>query len=215
MTTINDRLRHIVDEYFEGNKTQFAKAIGIPPTSVCNYIGGQRASKPSSEMLAKIVVETNISPEWLLTGEGEMLKSERPQIEEGTEGIPLLPVKAQGGSLNEFVASPMLHECERIVCPIGGVDFAMTISGESMYPEYPNGSQIFVKKVNEKAFIEWGKCYVLDTCNGAVIKILVPGADDSKVKCLSVNKDERYAPFEVAWKDVFGVYRVVLCMQVK
>lgn len=109
----------------------------------------------------------------------------------------------------------MLHECERIVCPIGGVDFAMTISGESMYPEYPNGSQIFVKKVNEKAFIEWGKCYVLDTCNGAVIKILVPGADERKVKCLSVNKEERYAPFEVEWKDIFGVYRVVLCMQVK
>lgn len=215
MNTINDRLRHIIDALFDGNKTQFAKTIDIPPTSISNYVGGQRASKPSSDMLERIVKEINISSDWLLTGEGEMLKTDIPQTDGGFVGIPLLPVKAQGGRLNEFVASPMLHECERIVCPIGGVDFAMTISGESMYPEYPNGSQIFVKKVNEKAFIEWGKCYVLDTCNGAVIKILVPGADERKVKCLSVNKEERYAPFEVEWKDIFGVYRVVLCMQVK
>lgn len=202
------QLESLINYYTDGNKTQFANMLGIKPQTVNSWF--LRDTFDLELIYSKCI---DISSDWLLTGEGEMLKSERPQIEEG--GIPLLPVKAQGGSLNEFVASPMLHECERIVCPIGGVDFAMTISGESMYPEYPNGSQIFVKKVNEKAFIEWGKCYVLDTCNGAVIKILVPGADESKVKCLSVNKDERYAPFEVAWKDVFGVYRVVLCMQVK
>lgn len=202
------QLESLINYYTDGNKTQFANMLGIKPQTVNSWF--LRDTFDLELIYSKCI---DISSDWLLTGEGEMLKSERPQIEEG--GIPLLPVKAQGGSLNEFVASPMLHECERIVCPIGGVDFAMTISGESMYPEYPNGSQIFVKKVNEKAFIEWGKCYVLDTCNGAVIKILVPGADETKVKCLSVNKDERYAPFEVAWKDVFGVYRVVLCMQVK
>lgn len=204
------QLESLINYYTDGNKTQFANMLGIKPQTVNSWF--LRDTFDLELIYSKCI---DISSDWLLTGEGEMLKSERPQIEEGTEGIPLLPVKAQGGSLNGFAASPMLYECERIVCPIGGVDFAMTISGESMYPEYPNGSQIFVKKVNEKAFIEWGKCYVLDTCNGAVIKILVPGADETKVKCLSVNKDERYAPFEVAWKDVFGVYRVVLCMQVK
>ena len=203
------QLESLINYYTDGNKTQFANMLGIKPQTVNSWF--LRDTFDLELIYSKCI---DISSEWLLTGEGNMLKDERVDVE-GTGGIPLLPVKAQGGSLNEFVASPMLHECERIVCPIGGVDFAMTISGESMYPEYPNGSQIFVKKVNEKAFVEWGKCYVLDTCNGAVIKILVPGADDSKVKCLSVNKDERYAPFEVAWKDVFGVYRVVLCMQVK
>lgn len=205
-----EQLECLVNYYADGNKAQFASMLGIKPQTLSMWF-----TRNSFDVELVYTKCEDISSDWLLTGEGEMLKSERPQIEEGTEGIPLLPVKAQGGSLNGFAASPMLYECERIVCPIGGVDFAMTISGESMYPEYPNGSQIFVKKVNEKAFIEWGKCYVLDTCNGAVIKILVPGADESKVKCLSVNKDERYAPFEVAWKDVFGVYRVVLCMQVK
>jgi phage repressor protein C with HTH and peptisase S24 domain len=55
-----------------------------------------------------------------------------------------------------------------------GADWAITVSGESMAPEYPSGAQILVKKINEKAFIDWGKVYVLDTCNGTVIKILTP-----------------------------------------
>lgn len=208
--TVKDRTLEFID-YLGIKMKTFEEKCSLST----GYITSMRKGFGSDKLNNVLKAYPQLNREWLLYGEGEMLKSERPQIDEGAEGIPLLPVKAQGGSLNEFVASPMLHECERIVCPIGGVDFAMTISGESMYPEYPNGSQIFVKKVNEKAFVEWGKCYVLDTCNGAVIKILVPGADETRVKCLSVNKDERYAPFEVAWKDVFGVYRVVLCMQVK
>ncbi|MBQ7774538.1 MAG: S24 family peptidase [Lachnospiraceae bacterium] len=129
--------------------------------------------------------------------------------------VPLLPIAAQGGSLSEFVVSVKENDCEKVVSPVRGADFAMPVSGDSMAPEYPNGSQIFIKKINEAAFIEWGKVYVLDTCNGTVIKILVPSEKDGYVKCVSINKDPIYAPFEVAWKDVFGVYRVLLCMSVK
>lgn len=207
--TIKERTLEFVD-YLGVKMKCFEEKCGLSS----GYVTSMRKGFGSDKLNNVLKEYPQLNREWLLYGEGEMLKTDAEK-DVCADGVPLLPVKAQGGSLNGFAASPMLHECERIVCPIGGVDFAMTISGESMYPEYPNGSQIFVKKVNEKAFIEWGKCYVLDTCNGAVIKILVPGADESKVKCLSVNKDERYAPFEVAWKDVFGVYRVVLCMQVK
>lgn len=127
----------------------------------------------------------------------------------------LLPVSAQGGSLNDFVVSVKDSDCEKIISPIKGADFAMSVSGDSMAPEYPAGAQIFIKKVNERAFIEWGKTYVLDTCNGSVIKILVPSNKDGYVKCVSINKDQIYAPFEIAWEDIFGVYRVLLCMSVK
>mgnify|MGYP002540558929 CR=1 FL=1 len=56
METINDRLQWIVNEKFDGNKAAFAKAIGIVPTSISNYLGKQRASKPSVDMIAKIVL---------------------------------------------------------------------------------------------------------------------------------------------------------------
>ena len=53
METINDRLQWIVNEKFDGNKAAFAKAIGIVPTSISNYLGKQRASKPSVDMMLK------------------------------------------------------------------------------------------------------------------------------------------------------------------
>lgn len=79
--------------------------------------------------------------------------------------------------------------------------------------EYPSGSKILVKKINEKAFIDWGRVYVLDTCNGAVIKKIMPGSTEDKVKCLSIN--EEYPSFEVAFDDIFGMYRVLMCMSLK
>ena len=77
------------------------------------------------------------------------------------------------------------------------------------------GSQIFIKKINENAFIDWGKVYVLDTCNGTVIKRIFPAEDNNprKIKCVSINPE--YPPFEVSLDNVFGIYRVLLCMSVK
>lgn len=159
---------------------------------------------------------------WFLTGEGDMLNVEKvsqPSYNLGTAEVAttvlLLPMYAHGGSLNDFVTSTKENDCEKVISPIGGVDFAIQVSGDSMSPEYPNGSRIFIKKINEKAFIEWGKTYVLDTCNGTVVKRIVPSDRDGYIKCVSINPDPVYAPFEVSLSDVFGMYKVLLCMSVK
>ena len=125
----------------------------------------------------------------------------------------MLPITAQGGSLNDFVVSIKDSDCEQIVSPIKGADYAMPVSGDSMAPEYPSGSQILIKRINERAFIDWGRVYVLDTCNGTVIKKLFPSEKPDKVICKSINPD--YPPFEVSLQDVYGVYRVLMCMAVK
>lgn len=69
METINDRMEMLVNERFEGNKAAFAKAIGMAPTGLSNYLGNKRRSKPSVDMVAKIVVSLNVDARWLLTGE--------------------------------------------------------------------------------------------------------------------------------------------------
>lgn len=82
MIGINERLQVIVDELFDGNKAKFAKSIEIAPTSISNYLSDKRQSKPSADMLEKIInVVENLSAEWLLTGRGEMLKSPIPKEE--------------------------------------------------------------------------------------------------------------------------------------
>lgn len=163
---------------------------------------------------------TDLNRTWLLTGEGDMLDTSCNSIEDSQFSsssdlhlIPLLPVSAQGGSLNDFVVSIKESSCEKIISPIKGADYAMSVSGESMAPEYPSGSQILIKRIDEKAFIDWGRVYVLDTCNGTVIKRLFPSETADKVLCKSINPE--FPSFEVSLSDVYAVYRVLMCMSLK
>ena len=159
----------------------------------------------------------NINPDWLLFGVGDMLKQMQVQTVCAPDVFtaPLLPLAAQGGTLNDFVVSIKVAECERVVTPIRDVDFVMTVTGDSMAPDYPNGAQVLIKKVDGKAFIEWGRVYVLDTCNGSVIKEVRKGDDDDSVQCYSLNPDPKYQPFAVRFADIYGMYRVLMCMSLK
>lgn len=216
-----DRLLEFL-RYKGMGQQKFENSIGMSNGWV-NKVGNS-IREISLRKIKEVYPELNIA--WLISGAGNMLTGdsegtlETPVDNETSEEItatlvPLLPIAAQGGSLNDFVVSVKESDCEKVVSPIRGADFAMPISGDSMAPEYPNGSQIFIKRINEKAFIEWGKVYVLDTCNGVVVKVLVPSQNDGYVRCVSINTDPIFAPFEVAWEDIHGVYRVLLCMSVK
>lgn len=177
--------------------SDLAKRLGVKNDDVISVI-----SDGFNEDSARLWSEKfGFNMNFLLTGEGAVMRSEY-------NVIPLLPVSAQAGKLQEFAKSVSGYECEKIVAPIKDAEMAIPIIGESMYPELPSGSIVFIKKINEKAFIEWGKPYVLDTINGAVVKYLAPGATGC-VKCISANPNPMYAPFEVPMTDINGVYRIV------
>lgn len=214
--SVKERLIEFLSHEGIGQK-RFAESIGMSS----GYVNAIRKSI-QPDTVHKIAMQyPSLNTGWLLTGEGEMLrdnsteevKTDGEKSEDEISLVPLLPIAAQGGSLNDFVVSVKENDCERVVSPIRGADFAMPVAGDSMAPEYPAGSQIFIKKINERAFIDWGKVYVLDTCNGSVIKRVFPADDSGKVKCVSINPD--YPPFEVAYEDIYGMYRVLLCMSIK
>ena len=214
--TIKERIEMYI-EHQGIKRSVFEKSCGFSN----GYLRNLKENPSAAKIEDILTVYPEISRVWLLFGEGEMLNSDKPNEQfavsktETATTVPLIPISAQGGSLNEFVVSIKGSECERIISPINGVDFAIQVSGDSMAPEYPNGSRVFIKKINERAFIEWGKTYVLDTCNGTVIKTLVPSEKPECVKCISINPDPMYAPFEICLEDVYGMYKVLLCMSVK
>lgn len=223
MSETKERLLQFL-RYKKLGQQKFEISIGMS-NGWANKVGDS-IRENTLQKIKEVYPELNIA--WLKSGVGSMLIGDSEvTLEAPTESrtetgeeitaklVPLLPIAAQGGSLNDFVVSVKESDCEKVVSPIRGADFAMPISGDSMAPEYPNGSQIFIKRINEKAFIEWGKVYVLDTCNGVVVKILVPSQKEGYVRCVSINTDPIFAPFEVAWEDINGVYRVLLCMSVK
>lgn len=179
--------------------------------------GQQKITKAT---LKKISDTYGLSIDWLLTGEGDMLQQPSAEATPTTDAdqtvshVPLLPLSAHGGRLNDFVTAIREIDCEKVTSPIRGADFAMPVCGDSMAPEYPNGSRILVKRIDERAFINWGHVHVLDTCNGTVIKKLLPSPEHPDcVLCRSINPD--YPDFEVNLRDVYGVYRVLLCMSIK
>lgn len=195
----------------------FARGAGIDPRNYSSIENGKRAV--GERVLRDVCNAYNVDINWLLTGEGDMLNTESTSALTLTNDkvtlVPLLPISAQGGTLNDFVLAVNERNCEKIISPIGKVDFAITVSGDSMAPEFPSGSQVLIKKINERAFIDWGRTYVLDTCNGTVIKKLMPSdsGDSALVKCVSINP--AYPPFEVNLHDVYGIYRVMLVMAIK
>lgn len=229
---MNNRLKEIRKQF---NLTQddMSKIIGISRSTYTGIENGK--AQLTSRNKKSIIDSLHINLIWLETGIGDMITpsyiveelqeihaacakeikayEEREQAMDNVSFVPLLPVSAQGGTLNDFVMSVVTSDCEKIVSPIKGIDFAITIAGDSMSPEYPAGSHVLIKKINEEAFIDWGKTYILDTCNGTVVKKLMPGRDETRVTCVSINP--AYPPFEVAFKNISGVYRVMMCMAVK
>ena len=127
--------------------------------------------------------------------------------------VPLLSTAAHGGSLIGFDDANNI-QCEMIMSPVSNADIALTVAGDSMSPEYPNGCRVFIRRINEAAFLDWGCTYVLDTINGVVIKNIFPmEGDESKVVCRSINPN--YPDFAVSKPDVRGWYNVVLQMSMK
>lgn len=127
--------------------------------------------------------------------------------------IPIVPTDARAGSLSDFSDSYADYHCERMISPIRGADMAIQITGDSMSPEYPSGSLIVCKRINEEAFIEWGKVFVLDTPNGAVIKSVRKTDKEGVIECVSLNP--AYQPFTIETKYIKRWYRVLMVCALK
>lgn len=147
----------------------------------------------------------NVNIDYVNYGIGDIFIKEKKETESNI--VPLIPVAAQGGVLTDFETCISEIDCEAIACPIQNVTMAIAVSGDSMSPEFPNGSIAYISKVNERAFIEWGKTYVLDTENGIVIKNIFPDTkNEDNIVCRSINPN--YNDFTIEKRYVRGWYRV-------
>lgn len=90
--------------------------------------------------------------------------------------------------------------------------FAYQVAGDSMAPAYPGGTRIICQRIDETAFIEWGRVYLLDTVNGAILKQVRKSEQSGCVTCCSLNPSPEYAPFDVNTKYIRGWYRVMMAV---
>ena len=177
------------------------------------YFSNVQKLTPKTALRVRNVIP-NANIEYLNTGVGPILLNDDTQKNEvkGMQ-VPLLPISAQGGYLVDFEEQVSTYECEMIISPVKDATLAITVTGDSMTPEYPSGSRVLLRKINESAFLEWGKTFVLDTVNGAVIKNIFPSTNEDAVVCRSINPN--YPDFEIRKEDVRGWYRVLMTMALK
>lgn len=214
---INDRLQAITDEIYNGNKTAFASEIGVRPSVITNFTG-KRKGKPSFEILQKIMKFTDINIRWLMTGEGEMTvnNEEKEKFrdtpvrvpDEVPGGIPLIPMDAMAGAFTGEMTI-MENECERYIIPnMHRADFMIYISGDSMMPSYfPADIVACVRVPIKDVFFQYGRVYVLDTNQGAIIKRIEKSDDEDSI--LIVSDNEKYSPFTLHLSQVRSIALVI------
>lgn len=210
------------------SQNEFAKRIGVRQPNLSTILKGERTC--GAGILNKILLSFDIQKDWLFNGEGQMLKSEvnandtsnDPKDISSKDEVPeqfisyLVPMAAMGGSLVGFESEGVRREnCERVISPIANADWVVPVCGDSMEPEYPNGSRVYVQQIYPDDFIAWGNVFVLDTTNGIIIKVVKESEKKGCVRCESLNPSGRYAPFDVPMRSIRAMYRVMLCVSVK
>lgn len=194
------------------SKSTFCATIGVSTA----FISSMRKSMQPDKLAVIKTKYSDLDIGWLQTGIGTMVPDKVEYSEIRAALVKLLPISAYGGTLQNFIISVNESDCEKVISPVRGADFAITIAGDSMAPEYPNGAKILIKKINKDDYIEWGKVYVMDTTQGVVVRILAPSINEGCWRCISINTDqERYAPFDINQNSVYAVYRVLFCMAIK
>lgn len=213
-----DMVLALISHYSMGNKAHFADILGIKPQTINSWI--TRNTFDTELIFANC---DGINAEWLLTGRGDMIKSDNPtehlpvahRVPEGSvEGIPLIPVEAMAGALTDE-RSVLEYECERYVVPLfEGADFLIPVKGSSMYPKYSSGDIVACQRVPmSDLFFQWNKVYVISTNQGALIKRIKPGSDKDHI--LIVSENEKYDPFELPLSAIYGVAVVIGAIHVE
>lgn len=208
MSTINERIKIIIERYYNGSQRAFAEAIGTS-SSVVNGIVGKRKSSPSFEILQKIYATVNISADWLLTGDGDILTDNHSKPDSGSlavdvlpnessveqiyhsksfektldvQDIPLYSFDVTGGILENLDDSAQFIEGTIRIPDAPKCDGAVRVVGNSMTPIVNPGDIIAFSILNSLDYLLYGQIYFVDYSADASNNFLV---------CKIVKKSDR------------------------
>ena len=205
---IKERILKFADT-LDVSKREFYKKTGISRGTLESSTG------ITEETLAKFIATfKELSLEWILTGEGPMLRSDLPAAHPATEpgaGIPLIPIEAVAGLPTDDPVGTRFIDCAHYIIPDFAnlnVEYMIRVSGSSMYPKYSNGDILACRRVHDVLFFQWGKIYVIDSSQGALVKRVFQDEDPDRILLVSDNR-EHYPPFSIPKSDIRSLSIVV------
>lgn len=200
------------------SKRKFQESIGVSNSYIQNISSGI-----SADVLYRIAnAYSELNTDWLLTGEGNMLKKDdktilrKDVIEKGENNyklVPIVHIDSVGGmrSNNSITDEPQYIEGYIPFVNAQDDDKAIFQSGTSMIPTIPPGSIMQLREVkNWREYFGYGNIFVIELTDGRRITKEVRRYDENPkdyVLCVSHNPD--VAPEELPKSMIASVWKVI------
>lgn len=101
LENINERIAWIITEKYSGNRSKFAREVGITPAYAAQIYSGERI--PSDRTVADISRECGVDRTWLETGTGEPFREKSREEELATVFGSILA--GQNSQKNAFISA--------------------------------------------------------------------------------------------------------------
>lgn len=208
----NERLERLVEYYGNGNKSHFAKILGVKAQTINTWLS--RNTYDTELIFAKC---DNINASWLLSGEGNMLRSESemveklPSVNQTYEGTPYFNVDFIGGFdviVNDQTRNPDFY----INYPPYNQEGVVwcNLTGHSMEPEISNGDIIALREVTTPIqYLPAGEIYGIVTAEYRTVKRVRLSQKEGYIRLIPSNKSEEYCEQEIPISMIIRVYAVL------
>ena len=164
--SVKSRLERAI-ELSGSNYKEFALKCGIPYRTLQSYLSGER--EPGAINLTRIATIVHISIDWLLTGQGDMIRGVTPALNE-TGIVPVYAMAGAGTPKDLTDYDPIDH----IRLPEGFIAKGIVpikIKGHSMEPTIWDGAFVGINRTIREVIS--GEIYAVSIPNeGAVVKRL-------------------------------------------
>lgn len=208
----NERLEKLVEYYGNGNKSHFAKMLGVKAQTINTWLS--RNTYDTELIFAKC---DNVNASWLLTGEGNMLSSESekeeklPPVNQTYEGAPYFNVDFIGGFdliVNDQTVNPDFYINYPPYNQPGVVWCNLT--GHSMEPKISNGDIIALREVTTPIqYLPAGEIYGIVTEEYRTVKRIRLSQKEGFVRLIPSNKSEEFCEQEIPISMIIRVYAVL------
>lgn len=212
----NHRVREVLDylkkEKVVRNQQDFTERIGFDKATMSLVLNNKTSA---SNNLFDLISQTFpcIDRNWLVTGEGEMLKSVESKPNGNFYLVPLINIDSVGGVHSDNEISPSEQHLIRML-PFTDArqgDVAILQTGNSMAPTIPSGSALLIRKVDDwQEYFGYGNIYVLWLRDGRRITKEIRRYDadpHNYVWCVSYNPN--VADEELPRSFIVGVWKVI------
>lgn len=213
---IKDRILEFIS-YKNITIAEFERNVDLANGYIKKFKGSIGSDKLNN--IVSFYPELNIG--WLITGNGEMLKSEASTIPTPPNNnnainyklVPLLNLDAVGGIHSPNVVPGDREYADQLI-PFTDAqegDVALTVSGESMSPTCPPGSRVLIRQIPQwREYFGYGNIFVLLLTDGRrILKEVQKYPEDSKNYILCKSHNDKYPEEELPKNMIASVWKVI------